>query len=324
MTGGERGLSGRVERDGPRGIGRVAICVLVAGVAACGRRPAPAHPTERALFRDLERQVTIATATGWGVDRIELDHLLETALDSVCRVDPLARRALDSWLAAQIVRLGGPVDEAWKARGKKLSAVDDLLVLTRIQMLLARAEQRSGDCPFWIEPEEPYRGRQISEHRFQVSFGGGGKGIAVQQGDRQDFSAGGAGRLVIGRMFADGHGLYAGVELGGSAGFPKDDLGMRSNLELAADVVGLVVYRRTFTNSYVELEGGWLGRSTERDWQAFDHGIHAGVAVGARTLRTRFVFPGAALGISYERTFVGGVDLTMIKVGARVALDLDL
>ncbi|MBA2543563.1 MAG: hypothetical protein H0V17_28235, partial [Deltaproteobacteria bacterium] len=119
------------------------------------------------------------------------------------------------------------------------------------------------------------------------------------------------------------HGLYAGIEFGGSAAFPKDDLGMRGALELAADIVAPVVYRRTFTNSYLELEGGWIGRTTERDWKAYDHGFHVGFALGARALRKRFVFPGAALGISYERVW-GDEDLTMFKIGARVSLDLDL
>ena len=75
---------------------RVAIVVLL---AACSRTPAPKDPTERALFRDLERQVTVAAATGWGVDKLEIEGLLETALDSVCRVDVLGRRGLRTWLA---------------------------------------------------------------------------------------------------------------------------------------------------------------------------------------------------------------------------------
>ncbi|MEO8705839.1 MAG: hypothetical protein ABI867_37760 [Kofleriaceae bacterium] len=298
--------------------------LVVCALAACGRRPAPAQPSERALFRDLERQVTVNATTGWGVDRVELEGMLETALDSVCRVDPLARRTLRAWLDGELVRLGGPVEVAYKQRGKKLRRVDDLLVVTRVRMLLDRAEQLAGECPFWLEPEIPFRGRQISEHKFQLSFGGGGKGIAVMQGDRTDVSAGGAGRLLLGRMLADGHGVYAGLEVGGNATFPKDAMGTRSSIELAADFVAPIVYRRTFTSSYAEIEGGWLGRSTERDWGAVEHGVHVGVAFGARALRTRFVFPGVAFGLSYERLFVAGDDLEMLKLGARVALDLDL
>ena len=76
-------------------------------LAACARPPAPKDPTERALYKDLERQVTVAAATGWSVDRLEVEELLEGALDSVCRVDGLGRRGLREWLDAQIALNGG-------------------------------------------------------------------------------------------------------------------------------------------------------------------------------------------------------------------------
>lgn len=296
------------------------LCTIA--LTACARRPAPQDPTPRALFRDLERQVTVTAATGWGVDRLEIEGMLESTLDSVCRTDPLARRSLARWLDDTILQLGGPVEEAWRARGKDLGKVEDLLVLTRVKLLLARAEEMANDCPFWIEPESPFRGRQVSESKYQLSFGGGGKGIVVRQGGEVDLSAGGAGRLLIGRAFTEGHALYAGLEGGASASFPKDEMGERTSLVLGVDLVAPLVYRRTLTSAYFELEGGWLGRATEQDWNAIDHGLHVGVAVGARALRTRFLFPGAALGFSYERTF--GDDVTLLKVGARVAFDLDL
>ena len=298
--------------------------LLVLALAACARRPTPVEPSANALYRDLERQVTVAAATGWGVDRLEIDKLLESALDSVCRVDLLTRAQLRVWLDDAIARAGGPVDAAWRARGKQLSRVDDLLVLTRVRMILARAEESALDCPFWLEPEQPFRGRQISDHRWQLSFGGGGKGIASQQGSRVDISAGGSGRALIGRTFGGGDALYAGFDAGASAAFPKNESGERTSLVVGADVVVPVVYRRTLTNAYVEVEAGWLGRATEQDWNAIDHGVHVGAAFGARTLRTRFLFPGAALGISVERSFVAGDDLVTVKIGARAAFDLDL
>ena len=281
-------------------------------------------PSERALFRDLERVVTVAAATGWHVDRIEVEEVMENALESTCRVDALDRRGLASWLDTEIRRRGGPVLAAWRTRGQDLANVGDLLVLDRVRQVLHRAEQLSLDCPFWLEPAHPYRGRQISESRWQLSIGGGGKGSVMLQGGQQDVNAGGAGRILLGRMLRSGDGIYTGLELGGSASFPRDASGARTQLVLAADMVVPVVYRRTLTSAYVEGEGGWLGRSTEDDWGRLDHGVHVGVAVGARALRTRFVFPGAAFGLSYERVFVDGEDLTMIKVGGRVAFDLDL
>jgi hypothetical protein len=304
--------------------GALFALALALALAACGPRPAPRDPTTRTLFRDLERHVTVAATTGWGSDKLEIEEMLEASLDSVCRVDPLARRSLAAWLESEIARLGGPVEQAWRERGKDLARVGDLLVLTRVKLLLTRTEELAGDCPFWIEPEYPFRGRQISEQRFVVTFGGGGKGTVVRQGDRVDLNAGGAGRLLVGRAFSDGHALFTGLELGASASFPKSETGERGALVIGADLVAPLVYRRTLTNAYFELEGGWLGRSSEEDFGDIDHGVHLGAAIGARALRTRIVFPGAAFGISWERTFQAGEDVTLLKVGARVTFDLDL
>ncbi len=300
----------------------VCVGVLAAGCA----RTLPPDRSAAALYRDLERQVTVSAAAGWSVDRIEVDKLLGAALDSACRVDPLARRALSEWLDERIRAAGGSPAEAWRARGKKMSRVRELLTMYRVRLLLDRAEEVAAmDCPFWVEVEEPFRGRQISDDRWHLTLGGGGKGMLVHQGEETDFSAGGAGRLLVGRSFGSRSGLYAGLEMGATASFPKDELGNRGQLELGVDLVAPLVYRHTLTSAYVEGELGWLGRTTEDDLQRFDHGIHVGVSMGGRALRTRFFFPGAALSLSWERTFTDDdADLTTIKVGARVAFDIDL
>jgi hypothetical protein len=308
-----------------RRLGLVAWLVGLVGLVGCSRLPAPRDPGTRPLFRDLERQVTIAGAAGWGADRLEVEGMLDTALQSACRVDPLARRSLITWVDDRIAATGGPVEAAWRARGKRLGKVEDLLLLTRIRMLLVRADAIAPtDCPFWLEPQHPFRGRQISDGRWELSFSGGGKGIVTRQGGVNDLRFGGAGRLLFGRVLAGGDAIYAGVEVGANAGFPRDDTGERSKLVVGADVVTPVVYRRMGTNAYLELEAGWLGHANERDWGDLDHGFHVGFAIGARALRTRFVFPGAAIGVSYERLLLAGDDLRTIKLGARFVLDLDL
>jgi hypothetical protein len=293
-------------------------------LAGCARSLPPDRPTAN-LYRDLERLVTVAGTAGWGVDRLEVEGLLAASLDSVCRVDPLRRRELLAWIDVQIEKNGGPVDDAWRRRGKRLGRVKTLLTLTRIRLVLAHADQHAdADCPFWLEPDEGFAGRQISDDRWTLSGGGGGKAMSVAQGDQVDLNFGGAGRLLIGRTFGS-HALYTGLEAGASASFPKDETGMRVGLVLGVDVVLPLVYRRTFVNSYVELEGGLLGHATEEDPSTVDKGMHVGAAFGGRATRTRFFFPGAAFGVSYERTFPEDDEaLHVIKVGLRVAFDVDL
>ena len=53
-------------------------------------------------------------------------------------------------------------------------------------------------------------------------------------------------------------------------------------------------------------------------------GFHVGASFGGRATRTRFFFPGAAFGISYEQTFPDDdATLHFLKVGFRVAFDID-
>jgi hypothetical protein len=302
-----------------------AAIVLASTAAGCART-LPADRSGAALYRDLQRLVSVTATSGWEIDRIEVDDMMSAALMSVCQVAPAQRVALLAWVDAESHRRGGPVEDAWRRRGKRLNNVGDLIELARIRMVLARAiDAAPGDCPFWLEPEQPFRGRQISDDHWQLSFGGGGKAILVHQGDRSDINFGGAGRIVIGRNVGSRSGLYAGLELGASASFPKDDDGGRGGLELGIDVVTPLVYRYTLVNAYLEGEVGYLARSTESDG-GFEPGVHVGFAIGGRATRKRLLFPGAVLGLSYERTFPDDADaepLNAVKLGFRVALDWD-
>jgi hypothetical protein len=301
--------------------------IVLAGTFAGCARTLPADRSGAALYRDLQRLVSVTATAGWEVDRIEIDDMMAAALMSVCRVAPAQRVGLLAWVDAESRRRGGPVEDAWKRRGKRLKDVSELLELARIRMVLARAIVAApDDCPFWLEPEQPFRGRQISDDHWQLSFGGGGKGILVHQGERTDINFGGAGRVVIGRNFGSNSGLYGGLEVGASASFPKDDAGGRGALELGLDVVTPLVYRYTLVNAYIETELGYLAHTTESADGDFEHGVHVGLAIGGRATRKRLLFPGAVLGLSYERTFPDDAEdepLNMVKLGFRVALDWD-
>ncbi len=280
----------------------------------------PPQPNSAALHRDLERLVELADAEGWSIDRVEVEEALPTALESVCRTTNDTRNTLLRWLDVRIEAEGGDVAAVYKARGKDLGAVSELLTLTRVRMLLAGSIAAApADCPFWLEPKPHFRGRQILDDRWFLSLGGGGKGILSQQAGEADLQFGGAGRLLIGRGFGRHATFLTGLELGGSAAFPKDDLGERGDLTVTADIVAPLIYRHRRVNSYWEVEVGYLARTSEKKFDPA-HGFRVGVALGGNASRRRWVFPGAAFGVAYERIAEDDT-LHFIKLGFRVALD---
>jgi hypothetical protein len=310
----------------PRLLCAAAFAVLCAGSGGCARPLPPEQPASYA-YRDLQRLVSLSAATGWKIDRVEVESLLPDALMTVCQVTPATRAALLAWLDERIAALGGPVEEAYARAGGSLRAISELVELSRVRMTLARAiEVADDDCPFWIEADDRFRGRQVSDDRWQLSLGGGGKGIVANQDGQTDIRAGGAGRLLFGRTIGPSFGVYTGVETGAIATFPKDDDGNRSNLLLGVELVVPLVVRYTHVNTYVEAEVGWLGRVTEDDVHSLDHGFHLGAAFGGRATRRRWFFPGAAFGVSYEQTVprAGEPVLRTFKFGFRVAIDMDL
>lgn len=321
----------RIQRITPifRAASPLALALLLALLSAaggCAARALPPDPSAAALYRDLERLVALRQAAGWEIDRVEIEDMLPNMLMSACQVEPARRTLLRDWLDARIAALGGPVERAYEERGRALDRVEDLLALTRIRLALARAmDAAPADCPFWLAARPVFRGRQISDDRWQISASGGGKGVMSLRGGEQDLQFGGASRLVLGRNIGSRLALYSGMELGGSAGFPKDEEGNRSNLVLAGDAVIPAIVRYRMVNTYFEAEIGYLGRATEEDWTDIEHGLHLGISLGARATRVRWFFPGAVMSITYERTFPGDQPaLNMIKMGFRAGADFDL
>ncbi len=306
-----------------------ALVVGLALMGSCARTVPPAESTA-ALYRDLQRIVTLTEAAGWDIDRVEVEDVLTDVLMSVCRVKPEHRAALMKWIDQRVEALGGDVKAQYAAHGNKLDDIEDLLEITRIRLVFAAALAASDeDCPFWIEHEEPFRGRQISDDRWQLSFGGGGKGIITHQGGDTDIHFGGAGRFMFGRTWGDRWSTLIGIEAGASASFPKDDadpMDERGSLVLGLDVVFPLVTRYRLVNTYWELEVGYLQHYTEEQRDGIP-GFKIGVAFGGRAARRKAFLPGAVFGVSYERTFPDddeGEPQDLIKLGFRIAIDVDL
>ncbi len=303
---------------------RLAALLVLVGLLLTGActQALPPERSSASLYRDLQRLVSIRATRGWQIDRIAIDDLEADALDSTCRAPHDAREHLLAWIDAEIERRGGPVETAWRQAGKDLDEVDDLLELTRVRLLLARALAAApADCPFWLEPREPFTGLQIADDRFQLVLEGGGRLIVFRSEGATDFSAGGAGRLLLGRSFGPHLSLLLGFEMTGSAELPRDGEGVTFALDTALPLV----VRWRFVNTYLEAGAGPLVHLTEDDRHLVP-GLHTSVAFGFRALRQRFFVPGLALTLAYERTFPDETRrrLDLLKVGLRVSLDFDL
>lgn len=295
----------------------LALCTAVGACASA----LPRESSTAALHRDLERLVELTNTEGWTIDRIEVEETLPDALTSVCRTTPETRNRLLAWLNGEIDARGSSPKAMYEAKGKDLDSIETLLSLTRIRMVLVRSiEAADADCPFWVHPTENFSGQQILDGRWLLSVGGGGKGIVVSQAGDADLNFGGAGRILVGRAFGAHATLLTGMELGGSAAFPKNEDGGREDIAFAVDAVVPIVYRHRRVNSYWEVEAGYVAHIEENTNDAA-HGGHLGVSVGASGARRRWLFPGAAFGISYEQIQQGDT-LHVLKMGFRVALDI--
>src|ERR1700712_793154 len=195
----------------------------------CLSHPDAAVP--RALYLDLRKVIETQEDGGWVHDPTRLRAGLEPALASTCQVAPGARRALAAWLDAQLLLLPSPEAEL-RAR-HALSAANEALHVRRTRALLQFAEQHAAECPFWIEPDPEFRGRQYDGRGFFVlaetpAF----VSLVLASGIP---ALGGGGRLLIGHGLGDRLSVALGAEVAASGTLvPNDGQGLDATATIAA------------------------------------------------------------------------------------------
>ena len=221
---------------------------------------------------------------------------------STCRVSPGGARR-----AARLARpgdraAGGPVERAYRARGRRLEQCRSSDPDPHPDGAGARRGGRApADCPFWMEPSRRVRRPAdlrrplAAEPRAAAARDHARKGGDERPALRRRRPAAARPRLRLAGASTPAW-SWAAAALSAQRGGRARRPGPRPRRG------GAVVYRHTLVNSYIEVEAGWLGTVTEGD-KGLDHGIHIGAAFGARALRTRPLVPGAAIGASLERTF---------------------
>ncbi len=298
--------------------------LLAAGLAllppdeATAAAPLPGSATESLIF-DLQRAVTLREQRGWAIDRFVYEGLLPDALLSVCATPPPARVDAAAHLDARIAALGGPVEAAWRKRGRDLGKVSELLGITRTRRLLALAMRSSKrDCPFWMTPKPKFSGRQRDVDRLTLGAEGGGLATFRVADGRAVGGGGGAGRVVISQGFAQRWSLRAGIEVGGGALSDKELSVAGIGTELFATLP--VTLRRVGRNWLFDFEAAAVALGVP--WRKNDYmryGARIGILGGFSYLRVLDVLPWAGYAISYEYVFGrrGLSDQWSIRAGFR-------
>ncbi len=305
-----------------------AALAILASLASAGcftRAPGGGGPVY-ALHVDLSKIVATRSRAGWEVDAKEVEEGATKALTAVCQTTEVTRADLLAWLDQAILEAGGPVEEAYVLRGRKRRKIRELLELTRMRMVLARAMERAAtDCPFWLEPDERFAGVHGDASRLVLMFESNGSVFLLPAPDgTTTFGGGGSGRLLAGWGFGQYFTLILGAELGGAGTFPADPTGMgeRTLVPRFFGVVPLIGRFHYYTFSLdLEVGAGW--QLSEADFVPRP-GFRAAFAIGASVLRVAGILPYGTLGLVAERyrTATGEHDLYLGGI-YRVGFNLD-
>jgi hypothetical protein len=306
---------------------RLAFIVALAVVCSCSTA-LPEQPVQRALVRDVARVVDVRQKVGWLIDETEVEAALPDVLPSACRVGDADRAASLAWLDGEVARRGGSPIEAWRAAGKDLEKIEDLLLFARARLVLGRADERvrQGKCPFWIEPVPSFDGNQALAYRWLFGAEAGGRFIVGSENGVLGYGAGGGGRVLLGYGLNERNALFVGLEGGGGARFTNVPIGERASIpDFLAIVAMPVVGRRTISLSgFIEAELGVIAYFNQVEG-IVEPGVRAGVGIGGSYLRLKRGFlPRFTFGVLLDHApgWNDGVTITQLSAGLRAGFDL--
>ena len=289
-----------------------------------GAAPAMAQsPGEAGLRHDLEKIIEAQESTGWTIDRYEYETILPDAIQSVCSSTRETRNAVMAALDHRIALLNGPVEEAYRRNGNNLDGLSDLLFATRVRALLAEADRRAAtECPFWMPPDEGFRGVQTDSERFVLNVEGGGLFLLQAERGKGILGGGGSGRLLIGYGIDPTWTFLTGPEFGGAALFKEADDGTQFPFQFTVALP--LVLRRHDLTWHNDLEVAPLVFFTAQD-RRVSYGVRVGGLLAISALRVRGIMPWAGIALGFEHYFKNEARsyFSTLKGGLRLGFDWD-
>jgi len=306
------------------GAARAIACALAVSLAACGH-VRPEEPAQASLYEDARRIVQTASATGWIIDRLEIQRLAPTLMQSACQVSAERRVALIEWLDRRVLDLGGPAADAYVRLGRDRGAVSHLIELERIRDLVAYGHAHADeDCPFWLEPVDDFDGVQGDYDRLTLVLESRGILTLNISGGEVAIGGSGGGRLLFGYGTSHELTLLLGLELGAAALFESDgDNGKREAQGRLVAAVPLV-FRINDGGRVWDIETALSGIYRESDARV-DLGGRVAFATGIATPRIGAFKPLIVFWLMYEIFPPQGRQPTshFIGIGTRIGVNID-
>ncbi len=255
----------------------------------------------RGLLDDVERVVW--AQSGWFVDAEELEEVSSTLLESVCRATPEARQTARTVLQERAAAAGDPYAK-WEAAGRRFDAAVDAAVkadreLRALDLALTRAPV---DCPFWVQPEPGFDGRQVDRGELTLSLETGGMAQIRQTDGTLTVGGGGAGRILPGYGFGD-FTLLGGIEFGGGALIRPRTTPTSFAINFFPAVPVVLRFRNVAWHYDLEVAAVSLFQA---DDASVSWGGRIGGAIGVSALRTRNILPWAGFAVAYEHYVESG------------------
>ncbi len=303
----------------------ISLVPLVSLVAAgCATLPPPGPA--RGLYVDLRKSVELSEDTGgWVVDRVEIESQAGTALRSLCRVDPVERQKLASWLDGELALEGGATArEIYDKHGGDFGAAKEAIHLERVRSLLRYAERHAEeDCPFWLHIEPEFNGIEGDSHRFVLWLESVGGGALVFERGKVALGGGGGGRVFAAYGIGPRATLALGGELSGNGAFVENKTGGRT-IETTFTAATPVILRISDLARVYDFEVAPVARvATHESW--FPPGMRVATSVGFSASRGSAFMPYVLLWLGYEVHAAHGRNPAdhSIRIGTRVGVDLD-